>query len=115
MNPYLSLERQQGDEAAAQDAEAHGWTELAKLHRVAIEREIVQQFLDWLFEAKQWTICEWRSDTGWSDLLEEFGEYSPIPQSREQVIATYFDIDPQKLSQEKNDILNQLRAARATP
>lgn len=80
------------------------YPEHEKLKSVKRESEIVQSFIDWLFDETNMLICEFDQDGDWYE-----GRYPQVRLTREQIMAQYFDIDLQKLSEEKDAILDDWR------
>jgi len=77
--------------------------ELYKLSAVAEESQKIGEFLDWM-ESRHYQICGWINGNS-----DEHGHYSPIRLSDEQLFAQYFNIDLQKVEQEKQALLAWLR------
>ncbi len=69
-----------------------------KLKAITAEKEIVQSFIDWLYDETDLDIFEWTKY-----------DHFPTQKSREQIMAEYFGIDLQKLSREKDQILDDWR------
>lgn len=69
------------------------YPEHEKLKNIKFEKAVVQSFLDWL-EDQDWKICD-------------YNDYE-IPQGKESIMAMFFDIDLQKLSEEKNQMYQEL-------
>jgi len=76
----------------------------AMLTARAEERQTVQAVIDWLDE-RGWTICR--------EIENRVGDtrYTPIEQSKTQLMAEYFDVDLQAFDDEKLAMLDAFRAA----
>lgn len=64
------------------------------------QKEAVQDFIDWLYDESKYWIAE--EDRYWQGLQS-------TSTTREQIMAEYFGIDLQKLSSEKDQILDDWR------
>lgn len=86
-----------------------------KLTALGERRHTVQEFIDWLFDEKRWDLQEYVSthDPKKPFSRESDGEYRTIRLSREQVMAAFFDIDLNKISDEKQQMLDEIRAVNA--
>lgn len=78
----------------------------AMLTARADERNTVQAVIDWLDE-RGWTICR--------EIQNRVGDtrYTPIDQSKTQLMAEYFDVDLQAFDDEKLAMLAMLAAFNA--
>jgi hypothetical protein len=66
----------------------------------SVQKETVQDFIDWLYDESKYWIAE--EDRCWQGLQS-------TSSTREQIMAEYFGIDLQKLSSEKDRILDDWR------
>lgn len=86
-----------------------------KLTALGERRQEVQEFLDWMLDEKQWELQEYVSTydptNQFSD--ENDGTYMRIGLSRAQVMADFFGIDLDKIDAEKQQMLDEIRAANA--
>lgn len=73
-----------------------------KLEGLGHDRAAVQNFIDWLFDEKEWWICEHRPR------LRDDG-FTPIRQRREDIMADFFGIDLTILDDEKRAMLDRQR------
>jgi len=111
----MTMDMQRATSMAA-DCENNGWTEHAKLYRLQGENDTVQRFLDWLLDEKGYSLMAWREKQG--DLNDLNSPYEPagwklMPESREQLMAQFFDVDLSKLSNEKQAMYDLLVASKA--
>lgn len=85
--------------------------EIDKLRAAKEEAAILSEFLDWLNQDAGFTLCKWRDFVSHSDEVGDYTAegYYPIQKSYEQLLADYFEIDLQKLEQERQEILDNLR------
>lgn len=74
-----------------------------KLRAVRDESQAIGQFLEWLGE-NGLVICSFEE-------YKRTGEYIPDGRSIQQILADYFEIDLNKLDDEKRAMLNELRKA----
>lgn len=65
-------------------------TELEKMEKVKEKSQTIGEFLDWLQNEKEISLCEYLDD-----------EYSPISDNIEQILAKYFNIDLNQIEKEK--------------
>jgi len=72
------------------------YEEHEKLHKVKDQSQTIGQFLEWLNE--QYTLCESDEDT-----------YYPTHINIEKLLATYFEIDLDKIENEKQQMLKAIR------
>ena len=85
-------------------------SELEKMRAVKDKSLVLSEFIDFLSESG-YTICKWQDTIRHSD---EFGDYTPegyYPRrnSNEQLLADFFEIDLDKVEEEKQAILDNLR------
>lgn len=74
------------------------YSEHEKMKAVKAESLIISDFLDWLYYEKNYEICIYSDH-----------ELYPIHQSFEKILADYFSIDLQKISEEKDLMVKKLR------
>ncbi len=74
--------------------------ELDKLKEVQEQSQIIGEFLD----SCGFVLCRSSNCHDWVPVWE------PVPQSIEEILATYFKIDLKKVEQEKQSILRAIRA-----
>lgn len=76
-----------------------------KLKGLGHDRAAVQNFVDWLFDEKNWHICQ--------EAEYERGEYGDrletIRMRREDIMAAFFEIDLTVLDDEKRAMLDRCR------
>ena len=107
------------------------WPEHAKLQALGERKDEIQSFIDWLLDEQDITLAMWgRPRWGGADREEdglkdenhlynlEMAEH-PITKTfrgrniRERIMAAYFDIDLDKISDEKDEMLAAVRAMNA--
>lgn len=77
--------------------------EHAKLHAIKDQSQKLGEFIEWLHEqGMEICVCE---------QYDHNHEYFPIYKSIEQLLADYFEIDLDKLEEEKRSMIEQLRRA----
>lgn len=75
--------------------------ECDKLSKISDQSQIIGEFLEWLTNERSIQIC----------ILDNFsGKFLPYRFSMEQLLAEYFDIDLDKVEQERRLILKNLRS-----
>ncbi len=79
------------------------YPEHEKLAEVAEHSQAIGEFLDWLLHEKSYHIAQWW-ERGSSD-----GELLPVHRSIKDLLAEYYDIDPEALEGEKREMLEQMR------
>ena len=62
------------------------------------ERDLLQEFLDWIVDRSGYTLCE-RSD----------GQYWPARCNRADLMAGFYGVDPRKFSDEKDELVRALQ------
>jgi hypothetical protein len=71
--------------------------------------EKVQEFIDWLYDHKQWTVAEFQEHEH-----RRFGEVLvPVSLTREQIMADFYSIDLRKVDDEKRIMLTTIRTENA--
>jgi hypothetical protein len=102
-----------------------GLPELAKMAKAKDKSQEIGRFIDWLREVKGWVFCEEHEhDDGCLERVARFegdeegdvemvcglrnGELMPVHFSHEQLLAEYFEIDLQKVEEERRAILEDL-------
>lgn len=78
------------------------YPELERMRAVGEESRSIGSFLDWLCE-QGITLCE-VSESRYRD-----GEYLPISEGPEALLARYYDIDLEKIETERRRMLDELR------
>jgi hypothetical protein len=76
------------------------YPEHEKLKKIQDQSQICGEFLEWLNSEYEIVLCQSR---GKLDL------YYPCSQSREKLLAEFFDIDLDKLETEKRQMLEEMR------
>lgn len=76
---------------------------------------ILGEFLDWLVVEKDIRLCRWQ-DTIYHGTIHDMSEYTPkgyyLANERiEQLLADFFEIDLDKIEQEKQAMLDEIRKA----
>lgn len=79
------------------------YPELAKMEDARPSSQVIGEFLDWLSD-KGLTICAFHPTV-------RNGIYHPTHKSIEQTLADYFEIDLNKIENERRQILDEFRAA----
>jgi len=79
------------------------YPECEKMTSVRGSADIVGEFLDWLSNKKEYSICGFYSEE------PDEGEYHPIDLNIEQLLAEFFEIDLNKVEEEKRQILGDIR------
>jgi hypothetical protein len=87
------------------------YPECEKLRRVSYTSNQIGEFLDWLREEKGITLCKWQDTIRHSN---EIGDYTPqgyyiVTERTEQLLADFFEIDLNKVEEERLALLNELR------
>lgn len=80
------------------------YPECEKMTAIQDKPRVIGDFLEWLEETKEMTICV---------LIEgenEQGEYYPIYLETEKLLAEFFKIDLDKVEEEKRQILDETRS-----
>jgi hypothetical protein len=75
------------------------YPECEKLAQVAVKHGAIYEFIKWLNEIKKIHLCKY----GERDLLW------PITTSTEKLLAEYFELDLNKIEQERKQILENMR------
>lgn len=81
------------------------YPEHEKLKKVQKESQAVGEFLEWLRGEKGYEIARWNRD----DFDEEDDRLVPVHISIEKLLAEFFNIDTNKLEEEKRAMLAQLQ------
>ena len=79
------------------------YPECEKLAGVSPQSNVVGEFLDWLSHKKEYTICGFYSEE------PDEGEYHPIDLNIEQLLAEFFEVDLNKVEEERRQILDDIR------
>ena len=80
------------------------YPECEKMVAVKDKSQAIGEFLDWLKEEKKFAISAFHDGGDYS-----FGEWRPIRTSTEQLLAEFFNIDLDKVEEEKRQMLKELR------
>lgn len=80
--------------------------ECEKLSKVSEESNKIARFLNWLQDKKDYDICEY-SGNDWA------GYFNPVDLSTEQLLAEYFEIDLNKVEDERRALLDWIRSEQA--
>jgi hypothetical protein len=73
-----------------------------KLHEVKDKSQAIGEFLEWLGSEKRGVVCQYVDDSDYP---------VPMPHNIQEILAEYFDIDLDKIEQEKQQMLVKLRKA----
>jgi hypothetical protein len=104
--------------------------ECSKISAVKDKSHAIGEFMDWLGEEKHWTVCETHHhDDDCFEKVARFegdedgdmqricgcreGELIPVPIRMEELLAEFFEIDLDKVEEERRAILDQQRAVNA--
>jgi len=79
------------------------YPEHEKLQKIQDKSQTIGEFLDWLGYEHEYFICE---KSG------KYQEWYPISQNHQKLLAQYFDINLDKLEQEKKQMLEALKNER---
>jgi hypothetical protein len=74
--------------------------ECEKMQKVKDRSQAIGEFLEWLQEEKALQLCEW----------DGLYKMMPVDIPTEKLLAEFFDIDLNKVEQEKRAILDYMRA-----
>jgi hypothetical protein len=95
------------------------YSEHEKLHKIKDESQACGEFLEWLLGAQRYTLGEYHTHT------EACGEYErgagrpcglsentlyPVAFRIEKLLAMFFEIDPEKIEDEKRAMLKEYRS-----
>lgn len=96
-------------------------TELEKMKAVMDESQAIGEFIAWLRDVQNLSICQWHEDR--REVIDEDephdkswnirfrpAHFTLIHTSIEGLLAKYFDIDLKKVEQEKMEVLNEFRS-----
>lgn len=105
--------------------------ECDRMQDVKDKSHAIGEFMDWLREEKGWTVCEEHHHD--DDCLERVarfeddeegdvqqicgcleGQYIPVPIRMEQLLAEFFEIDLDKVEEERQALLAEQRALNQT-
>lgn len=81
------------------------YPELDKMKAAREKSAVLSDFLDWMDE-NGIRLCRNNPDHYWA----KGGEYYPITENYEQLLAQYFNIDLNKVEEERRRILDEQRA-----
>lgn len=79
-----------------------GYPEHAKLLKDKAGHAAICEFIDFLLDEKRWAICE----------LGTYDRWQPIRRSRAEIVAAFYDVDMVAFEEEKQAMLDKIRAAR---
>ena len=82
------------------------YPECEKLQKVKDKSQAIGVFLDWIRNEKEISFCKWQEDE--EDIAEGTGYY-PIFTDTEKLLAEFFEIDLDKVEEERRTILENLR------
>jgi len=92
-------------------------TEIEKMEKIADKSQVIGEFIEWLQGPKGLTVCRQitQEEIYEEDCEDDYdpGDYLPQHQTIESLLAEYFDIDLKKVEEEKQAILNEIRAKAA--
>lgn len=89
------------------------YPESEKVHAVREKSQAIGEFLDWLHNEKELTVC--RHDEDGRTIVEDdviAGAYLPECVQTEKLLMEFFDIDGKALEEEKRAMLAELQEAR---
>jgi sulfite reductase alpha subunit-like flavoprotein len=73
-----------------------------KLHEVKDKSQAIGEFLEWLGNEKRGVVCQYEDDSDYP---------VPMPHNILQMLAEYFEIDLDKIEEEKQQMLEEMRKA----
>ena len=79
--------------------------ECEKLHAVSAESQKLGEFLAWLQDEQGYTLCKFYEQNAYG---EDEG-YFPDRKSIQSLLAEYFEIDMDKVDEERRQMLKELR------
>lgn len=79
------------------------YTECEKMQKVQKESQIIGEFLEWLGSEKEYSICKF------CEYENREGSYYPVQLDKEQLLAEFFEVDLNKVEEERRAILEGLR------
>ena len=89
------------------------YPECEKLAEVSPQSNVVGEFLDWLSNEKNLTICTYTEDED-PMVLGDCSSYYPYHYDTEQLLAEFFEIDLKKVEEERRQILEDIRKSNET-
>ena len=88
--------------------------ELEKIATNADESQKIGQFLSWLLDEQQISLCEYdesATERCWEDGMDDdFEIYAPVGMKIEQLLAQYFGVDLAKAEKERQGLLAEIQA-----
>lgn len=84
--------------------------EIEKMLAVKDKSQVIGEFLDWL-PSKGYVLCEWV--TKCKGTSSEWDEPVMLGKSINQILAEYFEISLNKIEEERQALLNEIRAREA--
>lgn len=85
--------------------------EIEKLQAVQGESQRIGEFLDWLQGERKLVIAQWQKRN--LDPSDDWDELVPAGMTINGLLAEFFEIDLDKIEEEKLALLNELRRANA--
>lgn len=96
------------------------YPECDKLNKISEDRDTILEFFEWLNGVKKMTLAEDRTMIDTRDHSDLFAEeprwvdvevtrFMPVDRSIESLILEFFDIDPEKMEEERRAMLDSLR------
>lgn len=87
------------------------YPEHEKMRAILEQSHVIGKFLDWLTHEKGISLCKWQDTIIHSN---EIGDYTPegyyqIGQGHEKLLAEFFDIDLDKIEDEKQAMIAALQ------
>lgn len=76
------------------------YPEHEKLKEIQDQSQIIGEFLEWLNYEKEYSLCECEN---------KYDRWQPISENHQKLLAQFFNIDLDKLEQEKRKMLEELR------
>jgi hypothetical protein len=83
------------------------YPEHEKLKKIQERSQACGEFLEWLQDEKNLVLCHRPDFETEEDEEDQEGEYFPAPISKMRLLAEFFDIDLDKLEDEKQAILGR--------
>jgi len=83
------------------------YPEHEKMSQITDRSHTISEFLEWL-ESRRILLCEAADERSWDST------YIPIVLNVEQLLAEYFEIDLDKINNEKDEMLKEVRKINAS-
>lgn len=95
------------------------YPEHEKLQAISDKSQTIYDFLEWVMAERGLSLGEWvPDDSGWNgrvlrdpETREALQRFMPATRSRRELLAAFFDIDLNKIEDEKRAMLDELRSA----